>query len=225
MENGAVFSYKYFSSLYFNNIHGYNALMLSKRFYKQFAEYAYILIYQLDAYIFSDQLEFWCSKQYDYIGAPWLDDGEIGASPVFRPISVGNGGLSLRRVEKFISSCSVKTQWLKIIWFLSSVYEHLVKKSNKNYFYLIPRFLLRFPVKTLMKIWFLPKGVDNNEDIVFVKNIINNGSIPDNTIARFFSIENYPEYLFQLNNEKLPFGCHNWGTYCNYQFWKKYIHV
>jgi hypothetical protein len=199
--------------------------MLSKHFYKQFAEYVYILIYQLDAYVFSDQLEFWCGKQYDYIGAPWLDEGEIGEPPVFRPISGGNGGLSLRRVEKFIASCSVKTQLNKIMWFLSSVYEYLVKKSNKNYFYLIPRLLLWFPIKILMRIWFSPEYDYNNEDVVFAKIIINKGSIPEKSIAWRFAFEYYPEYLFQLNNEKLPFGCHDWGTYYNYQFWKKYIHV
>jgi hypothetical protein len=175
--------------------------------------------------VFSDQLAFWCGQQYDYIGAPWLDESEIAENPVFRPMSVGNGGFSLRRVEKFIASCSVKTQCNMIMWFLSSVYEYLAKKSKRNYFYLIPRLLMWFPIKILMRIWFSPEYDYNNEDVIFAKIIINNGNIPNETIARRFAFENYPEYLFQLNNGELPFGCHKWGTYCNYQFWKKYIHV
>ena len=31
-----------------------------------------MLIYQLDAYVFKDELLNWANKGYDYIGAPWL---------------------------------------------------------------------------------------------------------------------------------------------------------
>jgi hypothetical protein len=225
-ESGIVFSYKYFSTLYFNNLHGYNAFMLSKHFYEQFAEYTYMLIYQLDAYVFSDELEFWCGQQYDYIGAPWLKEGETGGNPVLKSIPVGNGGFSLRRVAKFIALCSIKIQRLKIIWLIRAVHENLVKKSKKNYCYLIPCLFLHILIKILIKVCILSEydRDDYNEDVVFSKNIMNNGNIPDHTIARCFAFEYYPEYLFQLNNEKLPFGCHKWGTYYNYQFWKKYIH-
>jgi hypothetical protein len=226
-DSGVTFSYKYFAPLYFINVEGYNALMLSKRFYEQFAEYTYMLIYQLDAYVFSDQLKHWCGQQYDYIGAPWLNDGAMCDAPVFPPVSVGNGGFSLRRVEKFIASCSIKIQWRIIMWLIRSVYEYLLKKSRNNNFYLIPCLLLWFPIKIIMKAWFslVCYNDNDNEDVVFSKIMMKSGCIPDNTIARCFAFEYYPEYLFQLNNEKLPFGCHKWGTYYSYQFWKKYIHI
>lgn len=31
-----------------------------------------MLVYQLDAYAFKDELFFWASLGYDYIGAPWM---------------------------------------------------------------------------------------------------------------------------------------------------------
>jgi hypothetical protein len=37
-----------------------------------------------------------------------------------------------------------------------------------------------------------------------------------------FSFEVKPDYLFELNNRKLPMGCHAWWRY-NLAFWKPYI--
>ena len=61
-----------FADSYFKGISGYNRLMLAKEFYESFLDCTYILIYQLDAYVFRDELREWCNKGYDYIGAPWL---------------------------------------------------------------------------------------------------------------------------------------------------------
>src|ERR1700744_1519211 len=61
-----------FDDHYFESVHGYNELMMAEEFYKSFSDYEYILIYQLDAFVFSDQLDYWCDQDYDYIGAPWL---------------------------------------------------------------------------------------------------------------------------------------------------------
>ena len=50
----------------------YNQMMVERDFYKRFVEYEYILIYQLDAFVFRDELEQFCDYGYDYIGAPWI---------------------------------------------------------------------------------------------------------------------------------------------------------
>jgi hypothetical protein len=106
-------------------IAGYNDMMLSKSFYHLFADCNYILICQTDAWIFRDELEQWCDYGYDYIGAPWTKrkrynfpiikfylwlrrkffrrNGEILRQDYFN--KVGNGGLSLRRIESFITAC------------------------------------------------------------------------------------------------------------------------
>src|SRR5690554_5421124 len=103
---GKSLSYISFDKRYFVSTKGYSELLLSRSFYKLFLSYTSILIYQLDAWVFNDELAYWCSLGYDYIGAPWLD-----APPIIsknKPIinlskllenKVGNGGLSLRKVK------------------------------------------------------------------------------------------------------------------------------
>ncbi len=97
--------FEYFKVSFFNSIEGYNKLMLSTNFYKRFFQYKFILIYQLDAYIFENELLFWCKKNYDYIGAPWVisppnikEKPLIDMSKWFK-YEVGNGGFSLRKVK------------------------------------------------------------------------------------------------------------------------------
>lgn len=87
---------------YFKSVSAYNRLMLTKETYDNFIDYRYILIHQLDGYVFEDRLQYFCGLDYDYIGAPWLYG-------VFEYISsnkniwyVGNGGVSLRRVRSTI---------------------------------------------------------------------------------------------------------------------------
>ena len=85
-----------FDAAYFDGIAGYNRLMLSPQFYERFSDYDYILLYQPDAFVFSDRLEEFCRLGYDYIGAPWSIAAGIRQKPY--PL-VGNGGFSLRRVR------------------------------------------------------------------------------------------------------------------------------
>lgn len=88
--------YEYFAPEYFRDRAGYSRLLLSPLFYERFAAYEFLLIYQLDAFVFSDRLAEFCQLGYDDIGAPmgrWLPHWhEIGAR-------AGNGGFSLRRVQ------------------------------------------------------------------------------------------------------------------------------
>ncbi len=79
----------------FESVKAYSLLMLSAVFYKRFLDYEYMLIYQLDAFVFCDKLSDFCGMAYDYIGAPlpyWV-------GWPYTVNRVGNGGLSLRNVE------------------------------------------------------------------------------------------------------------------------------
>lgn len=84
-----------FDEVYFQSVRGYSVLMLSAEFYDRFAGFEYVLIYQLDAFVFSDRLAEFCQMGYDYIGAPVRR-----LIPLWHAIGarVGNGGFSLRRV-------------------------------------------------------------------------------------------------------------------------------
>lgn len=128
---------EYFDDDYFSSIHGYNRLMLSAEFYRRFAEFDYLLICQTDAWLFRNELQQWCEKGYPYIGAPWLIKRKyqgigrlllyLRALPKkltgrpFHPLDlggkVGNGGLSLRRVQDFIGICEQEKttidEWLE----------------------------------------------------------------------------------------------------------------
>lgn len=86
-----------FDDVYFSSIDKYNDLLLSVNFYQAFSKYEYMLVYQLDGFVFSDRLSEFCQLGFDYIGAPiprieWPH----------MPSLVGNGGVSLRRISKCI---------------------------------------------------------------------------------------------------------------------------
>lgn len=108
----------------FASISSYNKMLLSADFYRQFSDYQYILICQLDGYVFRDRLAEWCDAGYDYVGAPWLFRGtgvdwinriirdlllrvRFYHISLFRYRMVGNGGVSLRHVGRFteLSEC------------------------------------------------------------------------------------------------------------------------
>lgn len=109
-----------------NGIQGYNRMMLSEQFYNLFSDSEYILICHTDAWIFRDELHQWCNKGYDCIAAPWVRrslynmpiikqymalrayfasrDGKPTRQTLYG--KVGNGGLSLRKVESFRKACA-----------------------------------------------------------------------------------------------------------------------
>ena len=202
-----------FDDKYFESRHGYNQLMLSDSFYEHFLEFEYMLIYQLDAYVFADRLLEWCDKGYDYIGAPWLRSHKyIDVFKAFKsrlliavhtwfnikqPNSdlptdiqfenkVGNGGLSLRRVKKFYNAC----------------------KQNKGS---LTKYLDRTEHYFNEDVWW---AIELNRTSSFLR-------IPDYKKAIFFSFENEPERAMELTGGELPFGCHAWNMHLD--FWERHF--
>lgn len=196
-----------FDAEYFENIFGYNRLMLSEMFYQAFKNYDYLLIHQLDAFVFSDQLLAWCDKNYDYIGAPWIPEHHslwnflkyhakafykmqrykahpeipINASKVMYYKS-GNGGLSLRKISS-MQSCLKE---------MSKEVDTYIKGNNGSY----------------------------HEDIFWSLEVNRFGKrlkIPVFKEALKFGFETNPFAAYELNNRKLPFGCHAWDK--NKNFW------
>src|SRR6185312_14561683 len=126
--------------------------------------YKYILFYELDAWVFRDELNYWCTKGYDYIGAPWLD------SSTKQIVGVGNGGFSLRKVNSSIRIFKrmVLLQRLRSLWF----------KSHLQAIIRFPNFISYF--KKILRI-------NNMEDV----NIIHCASYPNEDhywaiLSRFF---------------------------------------
>ena len=68
------FNFIYYDDICFSSLNAYNnMLMLSENFYGDYsASYDYMLVYQLDGYIFDNQLDYFLDKNYDYIGGYYL---------------------------------------------------------------------------------------------------------------------------------------------------------
>lgn len=104
-----------FNASNFKSIEGYNRLLLSKAFYERFSDdYEFMLILQTDAILLRDELDEWCLKPFDYVGAPFFFVYELfvnlgvfeGDYGKIARVHVGNGGLSLRRIRKNIALLS-----------------------------------------------------------------------------------------------------------------------
>lgn len=102
-----------FSASFFRSIETYSQLMMSEVFYNRFSRYKYILIYQLDAYVFSDRLLEFCELGYDYIGAPLPKYVWYGMHTILhkdKEYYVGNGGFSLRKVNSCLEMLKRKEE-------------------------------------------------------------------------------------------------------------------
>ena len=102
-----------FHPQYFQSVETYSRLLLSPMFYEPFLVFDYILLYQLDAFVFYDALEDFCRLDYDYIGAAWPYHVWQGLKFEKMP-RVGNGGFSLRKVKachKILTECADAPGW------------------------------------------------------------------------------------------------------------------
>jgi hypothetical protein len=200
-----------FDDEYFSGIPGYNRLMLSKQFYEAFTDWEYILIYQLDCLVFSDQLAQWCAKGYDYIGAPWLKQ-EAEPEQGFK--MVGNGGFSLRRVSSALKTLD-NAESLRKIWV------NALRVSRKD-----NSFLTRNPLWWFAKmVYRQPVRHQHNEDWFWSALADKHNpefEVPTVDVALSFGFECGPRYCFQMNNYRLPFGCHAWARY-DRAFWEPYL--
>jgi len=86
-------------SRYFGSSSAHDRLLYKINFYERFSDYNFLLFYHLDSLVFSYKLLDWCKGEFDYIGAPWIHCDD---SPWVNKSRVGNGGLSLLRVEQAI---------------------------------------------------------------------------------------------------------------------------
>lgn len=91
-----------FDDIWFSSYRKYNELCLQKVFYDKFIDYRYILLYQLDGFVFYDNIDYFCNLEYDYIAAPWKYGNFWYRSQYETVWYVGCGGVSLRKVSSFL---------------------------------------------------------------------------------------------------------------------------
>ncbi len=181
-----------FSPSCFSGVSAYNSLMLSPDFYRRFLSYRYLLLHQLDVFVFRDELLDWCSRGYDYIGAPWIGEEWPGReetrqglpfwirSRLFRFLprlrhDVGNGGFSLRKVQSMYRAVS----WLrrtKRAW----------GGRNEDGF---------FSIAVPECWWWAGYRVPTAEE------------------AMRFSVETQPSACLAKMEGRVPFACHGWDKH------------
>jgi hypothetical protein len=191
---------KSFSRYYFSSIYGYNELLLSSFFYEHFLDSEYILIYQLDAFVFKDELTSWCLKGYDYIGSPWLASSptlisKIGS--IFKSkkkktreqifFKVGNGGFSLRKTDSHYAISKNQEAYIT----------ELIREIDKKLY-------------AIEDVFWSIKAVEFDY----------NFKIPDYKEAVFFSLDRKPAIGLKLTNDVLPFGCHGINKPKVIDFWR-----
>ena len=197
----------------------FNKLKIDSLLYIKFKDYENILFYELDAWVFRNELEYWCDKEYDYVGAPWFEGW--GKTTSDKIIGVGNGGFSLRNIQSSIRILR-RVEFLKrirIFWFKS--YLQVIFPFHKLISFFKKYFKIRS--KRLMESSLFEYSM--HEDYYWAHIIAETFS--DYKVATVedalkFSFENNPEYLYKKNDYQLPFGCHAWEKY-DLEFWSQYI--
>lgn len=209
-ERYPKFEYKAFDPRFFAGKLGYNDFMLSVEFYEAFLDWDYILIYQTDAFVFRNELQAWCDKGYDYIGAPWLFK-DWHRTYVYLELSgiksaylkwrkgiterkiargkVGNGGFSLRRPRTHYDFLLAHAE-------LAEFYKS--KATHPRYY----------------------------EDVFWAVEPVRQGAdfkIPKSAEAIYFSFDQYPDLGYQVTDHVLPFGCHGFNKRKAKSFWKPLI--
>jgi hypothetical protein len=210
MQHQKGFHYQPFPDRCFTNVAAYTKLCLSAAFYQPFLQYPYMLLYQLDAWVFRDELDKWCAAGFDYIGAPWF----VGYGEPKEPLQflgVGNGGFSLRKIRSFYKIAG--SRWWR---FLFGYKKFMAQKIYSSFLF-----------KKLPGLWRLSNNgyTWENEDFFWGMEVPKHMAcfkVAPPEIALQFSFEVAPEYLFGLNGNRLPFGCHAWEKYGR-AFWKKFI--
>ena len=203
---------------YFGTAKRINSLCISPDFYSRFSDYEYILMHHIDAYVFSDQLDYWCSQDLDYIGAPWFkkDKSSSKRNVVYTNefLGAGNGGLSLRKVKSFLEVSQNK----RFMFFHTkfNLAYHLIDSWKV-------RFLKNFPgISVLLKIIEHHTMHEDRFWGLTVPKYYKWFKVARPELAIKFSFEVMPEKLFTLNDNNLPFGCHAWEK-CDREFWSLFI--
>jgi hypothetical protein len=186
-----AFGEERFDPAFFAGIASYNRLLLSAEFYARFQAHDYILVHQLDAFVFADRLDAWCAAGYDYVGAPWVGRSlwrvalHVSRSwPPSRPRlrglrdAVGNGGFSLRRVSSHLA-CLERFAAKARSW-----------RINEDYFW---------------SLYAPGRGLPFR--------------IPPTQAALGFAFETRPAACLARTRGALPFGCHGWDRH-DRAFWR-----
>ncbi|QWD68632.1 hypothetical protein AOC21_01595 [Polynucleobacter sp. VK25] len=152
---------------HFVSVQSYNNLVISPAFYTPLIHYDYLLIYQLDAFLLSNQVLEFCNEGYDYYGAPW-----IKGFPQYRflfnrwPIQingkrfhVGNGGLSLRKIDSTLNLLKRKASHISKTFFMEDAFFGYWGSLDPDFHACPPLVAARFSLEMEPSHWMEQTGV------------------------------------------------------------------
>jgi hypothetical protein len=211
-----------FGNQYFGSTAAHKRLMFSTEYYRAFSDYEYMLTYHLDALVFSDQLQEWCDRNYDFIGPPWIKhrDTPYYGDTLYEN-RVGNSGFSLKKVSSFLKVLNSRRRAIDPGVYWERHHSHRSLPARMRYY---PKKLLMGSSRFNNSRWELDRWTDPEE--LFIANRASyyypDFSIAPLDVALQFGFECAPRYCYDRNRQQLPFGCHAWERY-DREFWEQFI--
>lgn len=220
-ENNANYSFRKFDKKNFKDVFTYSHLLLDKNFYKLYQNYDYMFLYQLDGWIFKDELDYWCEQGFDYIGAPWFENTEDENAKIIH--RSGNGGVSLRKINSMVKLLSTDYHVILSLkeYFKTKKKERLISNIISSP---IMFFRWLFQPDRFTPFW-QNTNMFEDQAIVYHSEI----AMPEFKVATTdinykFSFEVFPKRLYEMNNKQLPFACHAFERY-DWDFFKEFIKI
>lgn len=210
-KTGASVSHETFAPAFFKSRAGYSRLLMDPAFYRSFEQAEWLLICQTDGLVLDAELGPWLDSDFSILGAPIFRGYNRPDRPPRFADGV-NGGLSLRRIGDALRALDrvavlhrgAVTRALRRSGGLAVVNAALRRLGGRQRVVLRP---------------------DVHEDIfwsVVVPRIDPDFRVPPPDIAARFAFEACPDYLYELNGQALPFGCHAFGRYAP-GFWRAHL--
>jgi hypothetical protein len=201
---------------WFCSLRDYNLLKVLPWLYRRYSKYEFMQTYELDAYVFRDELRYWCDQGWDYIGAPWFEDF-YKCSYDSKVFGVGNSGFSLRRIP----SCLKILNHIQIDKTKSLIKDFIRRRISARSF----AGRLLFPERLFAP--FEGRGWINSDDLFWcfiIHPIFHSFKIAPYELARRFSFEANARRLYDECERELPFGCHKWEL-LQPDFWNEFIPI
>jgi hypothetical protein len=215
------FRVKRFPPGFFGSAENYKRMVLSQGFYEAFADYEYMLTYHLDALVFSDHLLDWCDRGYDLVGPPWLAHPD---SPIHGTVyegKVGNTGFCLKKVQTFLDLFGSKKfapnplqRWRR----------SLGRQVRSGNWYNLPSALGIFYPSANRISADVADWQWSEERFLLTRSAhyLPGFRTPSVDEALEFGFEVLPRHCYELNGNRLPFGCHAWERY-DPAFWEPFL--
>jgi hypothetical protein len=202
-----------------SSVSSYNKLLLDPKFYDRLQRWQYLLIVQLDAWLLSGCLDPWLKAGYSYIGAPWPPF--MGPDKTNSCYGVGNGGLSLRRLDHVYRLLQSWRFRLYPVYTPQEMVGRLFHSTNTQNTNFTPTLLNQ--LKRLALCAFSLFGFRNNlayfvtmgyhEDHLYgllAPRVAPWFKVAPPEAAAAFALEAKPQDVLAYFGVDVPFGCHAW---------------